>query len=140
MYIEQATQGNQSHSYPLMSGWPYFTSAMPNPWLIHGAAGTIIPRMDILETDSSIIYVYDLAGADGSQLNLEVSSSEVALTAPLAASSKHANAVYVYQERPRGSYCRVVMPPAGVNLDEIKADYHNGVLEITFPKLKPKSQ
>lgn len=140
MNIDPVIQGNQSHSYPLMSGWPYFTSAMPSPWLGQSAAGTIIPRLDIIETDTAIIYIYELAGADGTQLNLEVSSSEVALTAPLAVANKYPNASYIYQERPKGSYTRIVMPPAGVNLDEVRADFQNGILEVTFPKHIKKSQ
>lgn len=136
MKNEPLNQGGQSNSYPLMSGWPYFTSAMPNPWLGQNAAGTIIPRMDIIETDSSIVYIYDLAGADGSQLNLEVSRTDVAITAPIGSSPRHPNATFIYQERPKGTYCRLLAPPAGVNTDEVSADFQNGILEVTFPKLQ----
>jgi len=139
MNIDPAGRGNQGHSYPLMSGWPYFTSAMPNPWLGQNTMGTIIPKMDVIETDSSIIYIYDLPGADGSQLNLEVSESEVALTVPVAVTGKYSNASYIYQERPKGSYVRLLMPPAGVNVDEVKADFQNGIMEVVFPKLPKKS-
>lgn len=135
MKSDPSIQEGQGHSYPLMSGWPYFTSAMPNPWLGQSAVGTIMPRMDVIETDSSIVYIYDLAGTDGNQLNLEVSASEIALTAPVSASGKYSNASYIYQERPKGSYVRLLVPPAGVNLDEVKADFQNGILEVTFPKL-----
>lgn len=139
MNIDPSSRGNQGHSYPLMSGWPYFTSAMPNPWLGQNTMGTIIPKMDVIETDSSIIYIYDLPGADGSQLNLEVSKSEVALTVPVAATGKYANASYIYQERPKGSYVRLLIPPAGVNVDEVKADFQNGIMEVVFPKLPKKT-
>ncbi|MCL6560215.1 MAG: Hsp20/alpha crystallin family protein [Firmicutes bacterium] len=32
------------------------------------------------------------------------------------------------------------MPPARVNLDEVRADFQNGILEVTFPKHIKKSQ
>jgi len=138
--VNPVIHGNQNHSYPLMNGWPNFTSAMPNPWLGQNAAGTIIPRMDIIETDAAIVYIYDLAGADSTQLNLEVSSSEVVLTAPLVVANKYPDIKYIYQERQKGSYARIVMPPAGVNMDEVKADLQNGILEVTFPKHIKKSK
>lgn len=139
MKIDPSTQENLSNSYPLMSGWPYYTSAMPNPWLGQNMTGTIIPRIDVIETDSSIVFIYDLAGVDGSQINLEVSSSEVAVAAPLATNAGHPNAYYIYQERPKGAYVRLLAPPAGVNLDEVKADFKNGILEVVFPKIPKNS-
>lgn len=126
----------ETHSYPLMSGWPYMTSAMPDQRFGPQAVGTIIPRVDILETDSSVVYVCDLSGADSSQLNLEISALEIAIYAPLTTpAGKHPGAKYIYQERPVGSYTRLLAPPANVDLDEVKADFTNGLLEINFPKL-----
>jgi len=127
----------ERNSYPLMSGWPYPTSAMPNPWL-QNTAGTIIPKVDIIETDSSFIYIYDLAGADGSQLDLEVSELEIAVAAPMA-QPQQSNARYIYQERPKGVYGRMLIPPKNVNIDEVKADFKDGVLEVKFPKLSKRS-
>ncbi|MCL6560474.1 MAG: Hsp20/alpha crystallin family protein [Firmicutes bacterium] len=137
--MDPTVQEGHSNSYPLMSGWPYFTSAMPNQWIGQGTAGTIVPRMDIIEDPTSFVYIYDLAGADGNQLNLEVSPSEVALTVPVAPSLKPGDAVYIYQERPKGSYARLVSPPVGVDLDKVKADFRNGILEVTFPKRSQNS-
>ena len=131
-------QNSQGNSYPLMSGWPCSTSAMPNPWVGQSAAATILPRMDIIETDSSVVYVYDLPGADSSQINFKVSALQVAISAPLVVKN-YSNTCYIYQERPRGSYFRIIQPPAGVSLDEVKADFHNGTLEIIFPKLPTKT-
>jgi len=137
---DPAIQEEHSHSYPLMSGWPYFTSAMPNPWIEQNDVGTIIPKVNIIETDSSFIYICDLAGADGNQLSLEISKYEIAISAPVVNPlDKHPNARYIYQEKPVGSYARLLSPPANVDLDEVKADFRNGILEINLPKLSKKS-
>jgi len=137
---DPAIQVEHSHSYPLMSGWPYFTSAMPNPWIGQSAVGTIIPKVNIIETDSSFVYICDLAGADGNQLNLEISAHEIAISAPVVNPiDKHPNARYIYQEWTGGSYARLLVPPANVDLDEVKADFKDGILEINLPKLSNKS-
>jgi len=127
----------EQNSYPLMSGWPFSTSAMPNPWL-QNTTGTIIPRIDIIETDSSIVYIYDLAGTDGSRLNLEVSKYEINVAAPMI-QSKQSNARYIYQERPKGQYERLLISPRNVNIDEVEADFKDGILEVKFPKLSKRS-
>ncbi|MDF9407300.1 MAG: Spore protein SP21 [Pelotomaculum sp. PtaB.Bin013] len=127
----------EQNSYPLMSGWPFSTSAMPNPWLQY-VTGTIIPKVDIIENDSSIIYIYDLAGADSSKLNLEVSEFEVVITAPVVP-SQQPNIQYIYQERPKGRYERILLPPKNVNIEGIKADFKDGILEVKFPKLSKRS-
>jgi HSP20 family protein len=44
-------------------------------------------------------------------------------------------------ERPYGSFVRTLTLPKGVDGDQIKADYHDGVLELHIPKpaeIKPK--
>ncbi|MDD4168937.1 MAG: Hsp20/alpha crystallin family protein [Desulfotomaculaceae bacterium] len=139
MNSDPAIQEVQNHSYPLMSGWPYMTSAMPDPLI--GQKGTMIPRVNIVETDSSIVYYCDLAGADGSKLSLEISALEIAINAPAPSpAAKHPNSRYIYQERPNGSYARLLITPANVNIDKVEANYNsNGILEIIFPKLSPES-
>ena len=46
-----------------------------------------------------------------------------------------------FMERPDGSFVRNLTLPKGVDSDQIKADYHDGVLELHIPKpaeIKPK--
>jgi HSP20 family protein len=44
-------------------------------------------------------------------------------------------------ERPYGSFLRTLTLPKGVDSDRIRAEYHDGVLELQIPKpaeIKPK--
>lgn len=126
------------YSYPLMSGWPAFTSAMPNPWDERTISNTAFPRVDIIENESSVMYLFEIPGADAQNLNLEVSATELYLTAPLAVNKLYENARFIYRERPGSDYSRVLSLPRGVVIDEIKADYRNGILEVVLPKQKNK--
>jgi len=135
MKIDPAVhQQGYGQNTPFSVNWPDPTSGMPNPWLNQATPDAIIPRVDILDTGSAIIYVYDLCGADGNRINLEVSASEVALTAPMAALTKYPDAAYIYQERQKGTYTRLLKPPANVDLDNLTADFENGILTLSFPK------
>lgn len=95
----------------------------------------IVPRLDVVDSDSHIIYIFDIPGADASKLNLEVSPTEVVISAPTETHTPPGTSL-LYQERPKGSYTRIVSPPANVNIDEVSADYKNGVLLVRFPKQK----
>lgn len=129
---------SNTFSYPLMSGWPSFTSAMPNPWHERTVSNSTFPRVDIIENDSSIMYFFEIPGADAQRINLEVSATEIYLTAPLANNKHYENARFIYRERPGSDYSRVLSIPRSVVIDDIKADYRNGVLEVTLPKQKNK--
>ncbi len=127
---------NSIYSYPLMGGWSSSTSAMPNPWHERAIPNSTFPRVDILENESSVIYLFELPGADAQKLNLEVSATEIYLTAPLAIKKHYENARFIYRERPGSDYSRVLSIPRGAVIDDIKADYHNGILEVVIPKQK----
>lgn len=55
-----------------------------------------------------------------------------------ATQENQSNVFYIYQERPKGAYVRILAPPVGVNLDEVKAEFKDGIMEVVFPKI-PKS-
>ena len=135
----ESTQ-DQTHSYPLMSGCPCSTSAMPNPWLGQAGAMNVIPKVDILENETSVVYLFEMAGADKSQLNLEVSKSEVAVSAPVAINARHNCSVRHYQERTSGNYARILATPPNVNTEDITANFENGILEVIFPKIDLKKE
>lgn len=116
-----------------------FTSGLFNYPFSPTAPPCVLPRVDILDTGAHIVYLFDLADADPDKLNLEISASEVLLKAPPASPQKYANATLLYQERPKGVYARLLIPPANVDLDNVSAEYRHGLLEVRFPKKQPPS-
>lgn len=97
-------------------------------------AYSVLPRVDILDTEAHVIYLFELPGAEPDKLSLEISPSEVALNAPMETTARFERAAFLYQERPKGTYARLLTPPPNVDLDNVSADYRYGLLEVRFPK------
>lgn len=94
---------------------------------------SLIPRLDVLDTGVNIIYVFEIPGVDPDSLVLEVSEQELALRgkmvnpAPLGFN-------YLHQERAAGDYIRLVTPPNNVDVENIAAEYKNGLLSVQFAR------
>ena len=82
------------------------------------------PLVDIVETDSEIHVVAELPGVDKEDIKL--SGTEESLT--------------IEVDAPERKYYKDVKLPAKVRVGEAKTGYKNGVLEVTFPKLKDEKQ
>lgn len=98
---------------------------------------SLMPRLDVLDTQTHIIYVFEIPGVDPDSLVLEVSEQELVLQ------GKMVNPVpqgfnYLHQERAVGDYIRLVTPPAKVDVENIVAEYKNGLLSVQFAR-NPKS-
>ncbi|MGE5403676.1 MAG: Hsp20/alpha crystallin family protein [Candidatus Saccharibacteria bacterium] len=95
---------------------------------------TITPRVDVLETENDVIYLFELPGADPDEIDLEIGIGELYLSAPLLEKTYKGQINYLYRERQPGRYFRVLVPPNNADSNTIKADYENGLLEVKFPK------
>jgi HSP20 family protein len=75
--------------------------------------------------------------------DLEVSLSDNRLT--IKGSTKHEETTdeeggYTHRELSRGSFSRTVTLPCGVDGEKARAEFKDGVLEMTLPKQKPSKQ
>jgi HSP20 family protein len=82
------------------------------------------PLVDIFETPEEIHVVVELPGVDKKDISL--SGTDDSLTIQVDSSQR--------------KYYKEVKLPAKVKVREAKTGYKNGVLEVTFPKLKEESR
>ncbi len=95
------------------------------------------PPMNITEDENNIYVFMELPGVDVKDLELTLSDKSLILKGE----RKPEEAEYIRQERPMGSFQRIINFNVDVVRDKIKAKMKNGVLEITLPKaeeVKPK--
>jgi len=123
--FEQSTQGINAVDTSFSTGQVNFN---------YPPVYTVQPRVDILDLDTHFVYLLDIAGADPEKLDLEISPAEVVINAPLEAAPKYEKANILYQERPKGTYSRLLTLPPHIDLDNVSADFRNGVLEVCLPK------
>jgi HSP20 family protein len=88
--------------------------------------------MDCLRTGDQFVVRFDLPGIDAD--SLEVSAENQTLTVR-AERTRHDpdESVYMVSERPSGTYSRQLVLGDGLAVDDIQADYHDGVLTLTIP-------
>jgi HSP20 family protein len=91
------------------------------------------PQIDVFERDHQLVTKIDLPGLKKDDVKVEVTDGYLAISGERKSESeeKHDN---VYRcERTFGSFYRAVPLPEGVRLEDVKATFNNGVLEVTVP-------
>jgi HSP20 family protein len=116
--------------------------AMTDPlaaWRAWRRAGEAGPPVDLYETAEAVIVRLGVPGAEGASLALTIEEDHLLVrgeTAPPGAKWGERTIVH-WQEIPYGRFERRVPLPAPVNKDGAKANFKNGVLEVTLPKKAP---
>lgn len=93
-----------------------------------------VPAVDVWETDTDLVYAFDLPGVAEEQISIELQDDTLTVTAERDRSEERAENGFVRYERRHGTFSRALGVPHGVTEDGIKADYRNGVLEIRVAK------
>jgi HSP20 family protein len=92
------------------------------------------PPVDIRETEGEVIVSAELPGIDPKDLDITVNEDSLILRGETTAAQERTDRGYRLRERRYGSFHRSIPFPSQVKPEEAKADYRDGVLEITIPK------
>ena len=93
-----------------------------------------VPALDVWETESDVVYAFDLPGIPEDAISIEVKDDTLTVSAEREKSDEVADDGFYRFERRFGSFARAVGLPKGVDQDNIVASYENGVLEVRVPK------
>ncbi len=93
-------------------------------------------RVDVREDDKSYQLEAELPGVPKDKLNVCVDDGTLTISADLNEEKKEEKANYLYSER-RSGHVERSFNLEGIDADNIKADYRNGVLLVTLPKVQP---
>jgi HSP20 family protein len=93
-----------------------------------------VPAVDVWETDTDLVYAFDLPGVSEEQISIELHDDTLTVSAERDRTEERAEDGFVRYERRFGSFSRAVGVPHGVTEESVKADYRNGVLEIRVAK------
>jgi HSP20 family protein len=105
--------------------------------LLDGNGGTTqswVPALDVWETESEVVYAFDLPGIPENDIQVEVEDGSLTVTAERTRTDERAEDRVYRFERRHGTFTRTIGLPQGVAEDGIEATYANGVLEIHVPK------
>jgi len=113
-----------------------FVDEVATPYANQAQAGVIQDvRVDITDSDNNMIVKADLPGMEKSKLDITLDRGKMLKIAGTREYEEKQTAPgMVRQERSYGHFERVVELPSEGMPSGIKADYKDGVLEITIPK------
>ena len=93
-----------------------------------------VPALDVWETDSEVVYAFDLPGLAEDDISIEAQDGSLTVTGERTRMNETSNDRFYRFERRYGTFTRTIGLPQGVSEDSIQANYDNGVLEIHVPK------
>jgi HSP20 family protein len=93
-----------------------------------------VPTLDAWETESELVYAFDLPGIPQDAISVEVEDGNLTVGAERSRHTEVEDEHFYRVERRFGTFTRSVGLPQGVAEDSIRATYTDGVLEIRVPK------
>jgi len=125
------------------SMWPWPTQAFGRP------AGRStsqtrnagwMPTMDIYEQDGNLVVKADLPGVKKEDIDIELDQNALIIKGQRQDENEVREENYYRVERSTGTFYRRLPLPNNVSPDQIKANFHDGVLEVRLPKPEQEQQ
>lgn len=97
------------------------------------AQGEWNPGIDVLERDGRLVTKVDLPGVKKEDVKVEVTDGHLAISGERKSEVEETKDQLYRRERQYGSFYRMVPLPEGVKVDDVKATFADGVLEVSVP-------
>lgn len=92
------------------------------------------PVAELHETDAALILKLELPGVEASDVDIQVSEKAVSVSAERKTETKTEDNGNVRSEFYYGKFQRVIPLPARIQNTDVKAEYKDGILNLTLPK------
>jgi HSP20 family protein len=112
----------------LAGPWPF------RPFLALAPGKHFIPTADVFTREGDLVVKMDLPGLEAKDIHVTLSEGMMTVTGERKADKEVKEEGYYRKESTYGFFERHMSVPQGVDEKEIKAEYGNGVLEISMPK------
>jgi len=115
----------QNEMSRLMNGLLEGNGRSAQPW---------VPTVDVWETESDLVYAFDLPGIREDKIAVELDDGALTVSADRERTDEIKQDGFRRFERRFGTFSRTIGVPQGVTDDDVAAEYKNGVLEIHVKK------
>ena len=105
------------------------------PPTVRFAPKTWQPAIDVYETDSEVVVLVELAGVKEAEIEVIVHNGVLTIRGERKDIKQGIKRTYSQMEIIWGPFERDITLSANVNVDQIKAFYEAGILEVVLPKL-----
>ena len=119
--------------------WPAFRFPALGKW--RGLEGAWNPEIEVFKKDNRLVTRIDLPGLKKEEVKVEVTDGHLAISGERKREEEEKNEQFYRCEREYGSFYRAVPLPEGVKLEDVKATFADGVLEVSVPlPAKPEAK
>jgi HSP20 family protein len=101
---------------------------------VQSQAIQLTPSIDVRENEKEIAIDAELPGMNENDVQVVVRDGVLSLKGEKKSERDEKKDTYHLVERSYGSFERLFRLPEGVNEEQIKADFNNGVLHVVIPK------
>lgn len=114
-----------------------FDELIYRPWKspLRGKAEGWNPELDLYETENAFIVEVDLPGVKEHDVTVEVKDGDLVLSGHRVCERVTEQRSMHRLERHEGHFTRRLQLPASIARDQIGAEFQEGVLRVTLPKL-----
>jgi HSP20 family protein len=100
-------------------------------------AGANTPRVDVYQTENDVIVKAEVPGVSKEDLDVYIDDSTVRLSGQTRKNEEYKEEHVYRTERYYGSFSRTIPLPVEVKSEQAHAEYRDGILSITVPKIEP---
>lgn len=95
-----------------------------------------IPKVDVVDRENEVLVKAEVPGVEKKDLDISLSDSTITIKGSTRHEEKEENGDYCRREISTGSFSRTVTLPAEVDGTRAKANFKDGMLELTIPKVE----
>jgi HSP20 family protein len=118
-----------------------FDDALTRPLNIRDS-GWSAPAVDMYQTDDDVVVRVAIPGFKADEVQINVTGDVLTLRGEMKREEEKKDKAWHIREHRSGSFERSIPLPTNVTADQANADFENGILTITLPKVeevKPKA-
>ena len=93
------------------------------------------PAIELQDTQENLILRAEIPGVEGKDIDVQVTREAVAISGEHRFENKTQERGFFRSEFRYGSFQRVIPLPVPIQNDQVKADFNNGILTLTLPKV-----
>lgn len=96
------------------------------------------PNADLIEEDNAFHLRVDLPGMTKKDIKVNYQDGRLTISGEREKEKEEETRDYIRRERSYGSFFKSLTLPAEIKEEQIKANFKDGVLDVTLPKVEPK--
>jgi HSP20 family protein len=107
------------------------------PYPFETAGAEWFPMRDVTETANEFIVRLEVPGVHKENLDIKLTGTLLTITGRRDLMTEASGETYLRREREIGKFVRTIRLPALVIENEVRANYHDGLLLVHLPKVAP---